>query len=129
MAKMMIVRTTVIALSLLGLIGGRADAAGEDFHQLIGTWARTDGTYTLVIAHVDRGGQAVASFYNGRTFTDADATARHTAGLTELDVNLRHMGRSSHSYHLRYDAATDRLIGTYHHHVFRQDYEIFFVRQ
>ncbi len=121
--------TLALGLTLIGTPCVDGASPSAEFRHLIGSWAVPDGTYTLVIEHVDRQGRIVASCLSGRSVTTAEASARKWEGKIELEIHLRRKGQSGRTYRLRYDPATDRLIGTTSHNVFRQEYNIFFVRQ
>lgn len=101
----------------------------QKYHMLIGTWIRTDGGNTLVIEHVDRDGKVLASYIRGEDIVETQSHVSTASGDMELSVDLRRLGKSGRTYKLRYDKESDQLVGVYHHHVFRQDYQIYFVRQ
>jgi hypothetical protein len=102
--------------------------AQTDFQRLEGRWVRPDGGYVLELRNVKRDGSMTAAYYNPRPIRVFRAEAAKKDGVISLSVELRDANYPGSTYRLKYDAAADRLVGTYFQAVERQTFEIMFIR-
>ena len=100
-----------------------------DRDALIGAWSRPDGGYTIVIKKVGPGGDLDATYYRPTPLPFSRAHASWDGKAMTLAFEIRDGGYNGSTYDLRYDAATDRLVGTYFQAVAKEKYEIYFVRK
>jgi uncharacterized protein (DUF2147 family) len=139
-------RTRIIAATLIavlftcvtGLTGPSAAAAAgktdtgppapNDFQRLEGKWVRPDGGYVLELKNIRKDGSMTAAYYNPRPIRVFKAEAKQKDGRIILTVELRDINYPGSIYNLHYDAATDRLKGTYFQAVERQTFNVEFVR-
>lgn len=96
---------------------------------LPGRWMRPDGGYVIIIKSVDADGKLDASYTNPNPLPFYAATATEEGGKLKLFFELRAGGYNGSTYTLSYDAAGDRLTGTYYQAVARQTFEVVFVRK
>jgi hypothetical protein len=134
----------VAAVLLLGATGGAlaqgpAPAANTasaprlapttDLDRLTGAWVRPDGGYVIVIKSVGPGGELQAMYFNPSPLPFAKAQAARDGAAIRAQFELRAGGYNGSTYTLRYDPATDRLVGTYYQAVAKQTFEVQFNRQ
>jgi hypothetical protein len=99
------------------------------FSGLTGRWVRPDGGYVIAIKSVDTGGKLDADYANPNPLPFYAATATEEGGKVKLFFELRAGGYNGSTYTLSYDAAADRLTGTYYQAVAKQTFDVFFVRK
>lgn len=99
------------------------------FSALPGRWVRPDGGYVITIKSVDADGKLDASYANPNPLPFYAATATEDGGMLKLHFDLRAGGYNGSTYTLTYDAAGDRLKGTYYQAVAKQSFEVVFVRK
>jgi hypothetical protein len=99
------------------------------FNALPGRWVRPDGGYVIAINSVDASGKLDANYANPNPLPFYAATAVEEGGKLKLFFELRAGGYNGSTYTLSYDAAADRLIGTYYQAVAKQTFEVVFVRK
>lgn len=131
-------------LALLAIaIAGAAEAQGPappraasapagprtGFDALIGGWSRTDGNYHLVVRSVGVDGRLEALYFNPNPLPFASAQAIRADGQVQARFVLEAGGYAGSTYALRWDAATDRLVGTYYQAVAKQTYDVVFMRR
>jgi hypothetical protein len=104
-------------------------ASPSAFASLPGRWVRPDGGYVISIKSVDAGGKLDASYANPNPLPFYTAMATEDGTTLKVFFELRAGGYNGSTYTLNYDAAGDRLKGTYYQAVARQTYEVFFVRK
>ncbi|MFO0929113.1 MAG: hypothetical protein U0736_19175 [Gemmataceae bacterium] len=129
-------RGGVIALVVLAAVGVAAlvlhdpseGRLAEQTQQLVGRWQRTDGEYVLEVQAVRGDGGVDAAYFNPQPIRVAEARADRDGGRVRLTVELRDEGYPGSSYTLRYDAADDRLVGTYHQLPAGQTFDVTFDR-
>src|SRR5947209_15811252 len=97
------------------------------FAALSGRWVRPDGGYVITIKSVDLDGKLDASYANPSPLPFYGATATIDGGTVKLLFELRAGGYNGSTYSLDYDAAGDRLKGTYYQAVAKQRFEVIFV--
>jgi hypothetical protein len=117
-----------ILLSLLFLFSFSVCAQSQ-YAQIIGTWVRPDGGYTLDIKDVSGDGKMDASYFNPNPINVAVAQATIESEKINVFVELQDIGYPGSNYTLVYDPDTDCLIGVYHHLVINQDFDVYFVRK
>lgn len=121
----------VIGLAALGAWRwSQSQAAGalSAFQKLEGRWQRGDGGYILDIRGVDAAGKLTAAYLNPRPINVARAEASMEGGTLKAFIELRDVNYPGSTYHLTYDAAGDRLRGTYFQAALRETYEVEFAR-
>ena len=106
-----------------------ANTAIAGMSALKGNWVRPDGGYMIVIKNVAPDGQLEAMYFNPNPLPFARAQAMQEGTKLRLAFELRAGGYGGSTYELTYDAAADRLKGTYYQAIAKQHYEIFFIRK
>jgi hypothetical protein len=96
---------------------------------LPGRWVRPDGGYVIAIKSVDAGGKLDASYANPNPLPFYAATATEESGKLKVFFELRAGGYNGSTYTLNYDAAADRLTGTYYQAVAKQTFDVVFIRK
>jgi hypothetical protein len=99
------------------------------FASLPGRWVRPDGGYVISIKSVDASGKLDASYANPNPLPFYTAMATGDGGTLKLFFELRAGGYDGSTYTLNYDAAGDRLKGTYYQAVAKQTFDVVFVRR
>lgn len=99
------------------------------FDALIGGWSRTDGNYHIVVRSVGPDGRLDAMYFNPNPLPFASAQATRADGQVHARFVLEAGGYAGSTYALRWDASTDRLVGSFHQAVARQTYEVVFMRR
>jgi hypothetical protein len=102
--------------------------APVDCQRLVGKWVRPDGGYVLELKNVNKDGSLHAAYFNPRRINVSRAELHHTKGTMIILVELRDMNYPGSKYRLHYEAASDRLKGTYYQALGKQTYEVEFVR-
>jgi hypothetical protein len=105
-----------------------AAPAQTDLLRLEGRWVRPDGGYVLELRNIKKDGNLTAAYYNPRPIKVFRAEAVKKDGTITLVVELRDVNYPGSTYTLQYDAAADRLKGTYFQAVERQTFNVQFVR-
>jgi hypothetical protein len=137
----LIANLLVALLCIAGFTGYAADAvsaegetprktsrAKTDFERIEGHWVRPDGAYILELPNIKKDGSISAAYFNPRPIKVFRAKAGSKGGRIILVVELRDVNYPGSTYTLQYDAASDRLKGTYFQAVHRQTFDIEFVR-
>ncbi len=97
--------------------------------KLRGRWVRSDGGYVLAIGDIDAAGRVHASYFNPSPVNVAwSRVLTEPAGLTLL-TELRDVNYPGCMYKLVYDAARDRLAGTYFQAQLQETYSVEFERE
>lgn len=96
---------------------------------LKGTWIRPDGGYRIVIQGVGADGKLDAMYFNPSQLPFARAQVSQDAGTFRVVLELQAGGYAGSTYDLLYEAATDRLKGTFYQAVAKQRFDVFFVRK
>jgi hypothetical protein len=99
------------------------------FASLPGRWVRPDGGYVISIKSVDASGKLDASYANPNPLPFYTAMATGEGGTLKIFFELRAGGYNGSTYTLNYDAAGDRLKGTYYQAVAKQTFDVVFVRR
>lgn len=107
---------------------GKPSAAQTDFQRLEGRWVRPDGGYILELKNIKKDGSLTAAYFNPRPIRVFRAEAAKKDGSITLFVELRDVNYPGSTYNLQYDAAMDRLKGTYFQAVERKTFIVEFVR-
>ena len=95
---------------------------------LKGAWVRPDGGYMIAIKSVGPDGKLEAIYFNPNPLPFAKAEASRGVTLRAF-FELRAGGYDGSTYDLTYDAANDRLRGTYYQAVAKQKFEVVFTRK
>ena len=108
---------------------GQADKQSlADLQRLEGRWVRPDGGYVLELSEIKKDGSLKASYFNPRPIKVFTAKWSRKEEKINLFVELRDVNYPGSIYSLQYDAATDRLKGTYFQAVEKQTFSIEFMR-
>lgn len=81
-----------------------------------------------MIGTVGEGGQAKGEYFNPNPIKVAWTKVRAEGGVIKVDLELRDTNYPGCLYKLTYEAAGDRLVGTYFQAQLQETYEIAFVR-
>lgn len=103
-------------------------AAQAEFQILEGKWVRPDGGYVLEVKNIKKDGSLQAAYFNPRPIRVFRAEVSKKDGAITLFVELRDVNYPGSTYRLRYDAAADRLTGTYFQAVEKQTFNVQFLR-
>lgn len=114
----------VAALLVTCGCSGRA----PQYETLKGNWERPDGGYVLSITNVTDTGIVDAAYFNPQPIHVGKATASRESGRLQVMIELQDVNYPGSTYKLVYDAATDRLAGTYYQAVAKETYNIHFTR-
>jgi len=106
-----------------------APAKQDALDVLVGSWVRPDGGYVIAIKSVGSGGDLQAMYFNPTPLPFAQAQATREGGVLRVQFELRAGGYNGSTYKLRYDPASDRLVGIYYQAVAQQSFEVQFVRK
>jgi len=112
-------------------ITGVASAEAESsnpFRQLRGRWARSDGDYLLDVRQAGPDGRVQVDYLNPRPVHVSRAEAVAQEGKVKLLVELQDVGYPGCVYTLVYDAATDRMTGSYYQAAMRETFAVEFER-
>ena len=111
--------------------GAGAPAVAEEINMevLKGAWVRPDGGYVILIKSAGQNGQLEAMYYNPNPLPFAKAQASRNGATLSAFFELQVGGYAGSTYHLIYDAASDRLKGTYYQAVAKQKFDVYFVRK
>lgn len=115
-------------MSLLVVFFAFAGEAEEPFDALKGKWLRLDGGYIIEIRSVSPDGAVDAAYFNPGPVNVETAGAEKQGDAMKVFIVLRDTGYPGSRYDLVYDAAEDRLKGTYYQAVVRKTYDIYFIR-
>jgi hypothetical protein len=102
--------------------------AKPDLSKLKGRWRRSGEQYVLEVRSIDESGKVEAAYFNPQPIRVGRALAKQQGGTVALFVELRDTGYPGCTYTLIYDAATDRLGGTYYQAAQQERYEVVFER-
>ena len=109
--------------------GAPAITGNINIDVLKGTWVRPDGGYVILIKSAGQNGQLEAMYYNPNPLPFAKAQASRNGATLSAFFELQAGGYAGSTYHLTYDAASDRLKGTYYQAVAKQKFEVYFARK
>jgi hypothetical protein len=112
-----------------GRAAAPADAARVTADALKGTWVRPDGGYTIEISGAAASGKLEAVYFNPSRLPFAKALASVDGNVLRAFFELQAGGYAGSTYDLTYDAASDRLKGTYYQAVVKQKFDVYFVRK
>ena len=119
---------TVWALTTAHAAETLQSAVQGDEQRLLGRWVRPDGGYVLEVKEIRKDGTTVAAYFNPRPINVGRAEVSRKDGTLSLFVELRDVNYPGSQYDLRYDPASDQLIGSYFQAVESQYYTVGFVR-
>lgn len=103
-------------------------SAPDSLREIYGRWVRDDGGYVLEIRRGSAGGVLDVSYFNPRSINVSRAAWYEGGGRIQILVELDDVGYPGSTYVLRYDPASDRLLGQYTQPSARQTFEIEFSR-
>ncbi len=98
--------------------------ASED--KLIGSWLRSDGSYTIEIMGLVEGGKLSAKYFNPNPINIGQAGWRILNNETQIYLELQDTYYPGCIYQLSYNENSEMLTGTYYHAVSKQTYEVDF---
>ncbi len=104
-------------------------AAAKGMEVLEGAWVRPDGGYLILIKKVAADGTLDASYFNPKPLPFAKAQATRDGASMRVAFELQAGGYAGSTYQLVYDAAGDRLYGTFYQAVAKQTYDVYFTRK
>lgn len=104
-------------------------APAVNLDKVQGEWMRKDGGYRLVIGAIGAEGHAKGEYFNPNPIKVAWTRVRAEGGVIKVDLELRDTNYPGCLYKLTYDAAGDRLVGTYFQAQMQETYDIEFARQ
>jgi uncharacterized protein (DUF2147 family) len=107
---------------------GLRSGAGIDEQRLAGRWVRPDGGYILELKEIGKDGSVKAAYFNPRPINVAKAVLGRKEGRLTIFVELRDVNYPGSTYHLQYDAKSDRLKGVYFQAVQGATYYVEFIR-
>ncbi len=96
---------------------------------LLGAWQRTDGNYIILVRSVGAFGQLEAMYINPRQLPFSKAVAVRDGDALRLRFELRAGGYDGSVYELRYERASDRLVGSFYQAVAKQRFDVVFERK
>jgi hypothetical protein len=105
-----------------------AEQPSVQFERLEGRWVRPDGGYVLLIEDVKPDGALKASYFNPRQINVHAAKWSAEDGRPHLFIELRDVNYPGSKYDLIYVSEHDVLGGTYFQAVYKQTFEVYFVR-
>lgn len=104
-------------------------AAGKsDFEALSGRWIRPDGGYVLELKEIKKNGRLKAAYFNPKPINVSRSEMQRKDDKITIFIELRDVNYPGSKYNLRYDPATDRLVGTYFQAVEKETYNVEFLR-
>lgn len=107
----------------------KGPAALADAFRMEGRWVRPDGGYVLELSNMAKDGTMTAAYFNPRQINVSQALWSVDEGTIVLFVELRDINYPGSKYSLRYDPASDWLMGSYFQAVERQIYSVAFRRE
>ena len=102
--------------------------AQTGFQKLLGGWRREDSDYLIGIRRVAADGALDAGYFNPSPIHVAKAQATQEGAFTRVFIELRDTNYPGSTYNLTYDAANDRLVGTYYQAIEQQSFAVAFNR-
>jgi len=121
--------TTALVLLLSGTAFGEGTGkGGTDFQKLEGRWVRPDGGYVIELRDAKKDGTVTAAYFNPVPIRVHSASLARKNGTVKLYLELRDINYPGSIYRLVYDAAADRLKGTYFQAVYKQLFDVEFTR-
>lgn len=96
--------------------------------QVIGSWERTDGSYTIVISKLSEDGKMVAEYLNPTPINIGKAGWRVNSDKLELFIELQDENYPGSLYQLSLDDDSNSLSGSYYQAVSKQYYDVVFKR-
>ena len=121
--------TAALVLLLSGAAFGEGTGKGRtDFQKLEGRWVRPDGGYVIELRDAKKDGTVTAAYFNPVPIRVHSASLARKNGTVKLYLELRDINYPGSIYRLVYDAAADRLKGTYFQAVYKQLFDVEFTR-
>jgi hypothetical protein len=122
-----------VLLAAVVIVGARirerpSQADVLDASVLNGRWVRADGGYLLELTDFRPEGGLTATYRNPKPINVSRAQWREQDGALHVYVELRDKGYPGSTYTLAYQAAPDRLAGTYYQAVLKQTFAVEFRR-
>lgn len=101
-------------------------SAGGD---ILGTWVRTDGGYTLEIEAFFTDSTLLASYFNPNPVNIAETEWKIRNGFVYFYIKFEDEGYPGSYYSLGYYPEKDILAGFYYQAVMKQEFDVVFVRK
>lgn len=101
----------------------------ESLQKLVGRWKRSDADYVLKIKSVDAQGKLDATYLNPSQIHVEKAHAHSHGEAAHLTIELRDVNYPGCIYDLHFNAAQDKLTGTYFQAALGETYEVSFQRE
>lgn len=130
--KILLTVTLTLAMAAPGIPAREAPPPAENptltsGEVLSGQWRRPDGGYVIQIKSIGEDGRLEAAYFNPRPIHVESAQWIYGGGVLQLRIRLNDTGYQGAYYLLRYDPATNRLVGEYHP-ANQQTFEVAFER-
>jgi hypothetical protein len=96
--------------------------------KIAGRWQRTDGGYIIEVKSVHNDGTLDAAYLNPNPINVAISEWSRIDGQLQIYVELSDVNYPGSYYKLFYFPDQDQLLGIYHQAVYKQNYEVQFIR-
>ena len=106
-----------------------SSAGNPDLGVLVGSWQRTDGSYSIRVSDIKTDGQVKAEYFNPKPIHVAEATVSTQKNLIKLFIKLQDKGYPGSTYKLYYYAEKDALVGFYYQAAIGKTFEVLFLRK
>ncbi len=93
-----------------------------------GRWKRTDSNYLIAIEDIATNGNLKALYFNPQSINVSEANVTQDGENIKIMIELRDVNYPGSNYNLLYDAAQDRLVGTYYQAVTKETFQVSFIR-
>ena len=118
----------VLSVSVLSLFSSCALNKSDSKSELVGSWKRTDGDYTIVISEFKDDGKLIAEYGNPTPINVGKAGWRIKSNKLEFFVELQDKNYPGSLYQLSFVEETNTLEGTYYQAVKKQYYDVVFTK-
>ncbi|MBW2215963.1 MAG: hypothetical protein JRF34_02050 [Deltaproteobacteria bacterium] len=106
-----------------------SSAGNPDLGVLVGSWQRTDGSYSIRVSDIKTDGQVKAEYFNPKPIHVAEATVSTQKDLMKLFIRFQDKGYEGSAYTLYYYAEKDALLGFYYQAAMDKTFEVIFLRK
>jgi len=106
-----------------------SSAGNPDLGVLVGSWQRTDGSYSIRVSDIKTDGQVKAEYFNPKPIHVAEATVSTQKDLMKLFIRFQDKGYEGSAYTLYCYAEKDALLGFYYQAAMDKTFEVIFLRK